>query len=264
MSVFKPLITLLVRARIWLGTKRFGSLGPGVVRVSETRIIKGPCKSPELDGLKYVAQHTSIPIPRVHRTHGIDGRLFIEMEYIQGATLGDIWASIEKEKKEEIIQQIAAYIHQLLLLEPPEKGIVGSANLGPGLDYRVGYRLFGPFSSIDNFHSFLRGQIPLEDSTKVYSEVVTKCHTRQYRTCFTHADICLRNIIVRDDGVVVLVDWQFAGWYPEYWEFTKAHYGLYNIPDWYSGFRDAAPKYDDELAAERTLWERFDEPGMFQ
>lgn len=234
-----------------------------MVRVSKTRIIKGPCKSTELEGLKYVAQHTSIPVPKVYRTHDFDGRLFIEMEYIQGPTLEAIWASTETDKKDAIIHQIATYIDQLRLLEPPQKGVVGSASLGPGLDYRVGYRPFGPFS-IDEFHSFLRGQIPLEDSTEVYSEDVTKCHTRQYRTCFTHADICQRNIIVRDDGVVALVDWQFAGWYPEYWEYTKAHYGLYDVPDWYAGFEDAVQRYDDELAAERTLWARFDEPGMYQ
>ena len=77
---------------MWLGKKRFGSnLGPSVVRLSKTRLIKGPCERAELEGLKYVAEHTSIPVPAVHQTYCVDGHLYIEMEYIQGDNLQDLW-----------------------------------------------------------------------------------------------------------------------------------------------------------------------------
>jgi hypothetical protein len=88
------------------------------------------------------------------------------------------------------------------------------------------------------------------------------CHSRQYRTFFSHADLCTGNIIVRDGKIAAMVDWQFAGWYPEYWEYTKAHFGLLNMPDWYAEFQRAVARYDDELAAERALRRRFDQPGM--
>jgi hypothetical protein len=35
-----------------------------------------------------------------------------------------------------------------------------------------------------------------------------------------------------------------------------------NMPDWYAEFQRAVTRYDDELAAEHTLWRRFDLPGM--
>lgn len=69
---------------------------------------------------------------------------------------------------------------------------------------------------------------------------------------------------MRDDKIAAIVDWQFAGWYPEYWEYTKAHYGLLNIPDCYTEFKNAVPRYDDELAAERALWAQLDQPRMWQ
>lgn len=128
----------------------------------------------------------------------------------------------------------------------------------------MGYNAFGPFFNNEEFHSFLRGQTPLEDCTQVYGESVTQCHSRQYRTCFTHGDVCPRNIIIRNGDIVAIVDWQFAGWYPEYWEYTKAHFGLFDMPDWYAEFQNAVPRYDGELAAERALWEQFDQPGMLQ
>lgn len=270
MPTFEQITSLLLlQTRMWLGKKRFGSnLGPSVVRLSKTRLIKGPCERAELEGLKYVAEHTSIPVPAVHQTYCVDGHLYIEMEYIQGDNLQDLWMKhdLSPTKKRAIVEQVAAYINQLRLLQPPrkEEGVVASAGLGPGLDIRVGYRTFGPFFSNDEFHSFLRGQIPLEYPSQLTGESVRQCHTRQYRTCFTHGDICPRNIIVRNDGVAVLVDWQFSGWYPEYWEYTKAHFAILNMPDWYTEFRDAVSRYDDELASERVLWTRFDQPGMFQ
>ena len=69
---------------------------------------------------------------------------------------------------------------------------------------------------------------------------------------------------MRDGKIVARIDWQFAGWYPEYWEYTKAHFGLVDMPDWYAEFQSAVTRYDDELAAERALWQQFDQPGMAQ
>ncbi|KAB8209766.1 kinase-like domain-containing protein [Aspergillus parasiticus] len=226
---------LLSRARLWLGVKCFDSFAWNVARVSQTRLFKGPCESAELEGLIYVAQHTSIPVPKVHRTYSSDGRLYIEMEYIHGVTLQElrISHSLSPTEKHAIVKQ------------PPQEGVVASAELGQLDDARVGYRSF-------------------EDCTKVFSESVTQCHTRQYRICFTYADLSSRNIIMRDGKIAVIVDWQFAGWYPEYWEYTKAHYGLLNIPDWYTELKNAVPRNDDELAAERALWVRLDQPGMWQ
>lgn len=43
-------------------------------------------------------------------------------------------------------------------------------------------------------------------------------HTKQHRICFTHADLHHANILVRDGQLVGILDWEFFGWYPEYWE----------------------------------------------
>lgn len=38
---------------------------------------------------------------------------------------------------------------------------------------------------------------------------------------FTHGDLSPRNIIVLNDKIVGIVDWEEAGWFPEYWEYVK-------------------------------------------
>lgn len=54
---------------------------------------------------------------------------------------------------------------------------------------------------------------------KLYAVHVAKMHTSTYHTHFTHADLCPRNIVVMNEHVAAIIDWGFAGWYPEYWEF---------------------------------------------
>jgi hypothetical protein len=252
-----------LRARLWWGKKRFDSLGPRVVRVSEARIIKGPCDSAELETLKYVAQYTSVPVPKVYSTYDANGRLYIEMEYFEGQTLQAALANhlLSSVEKKAVVEELAGYIRQLRLLGPPQRG-VASAEFKQCTDCRIGYTPVGPFLTHGEFHSFLREFISLESCTRVYGESVTLCHIRQYRTSFSYADPFPRNVIVRGGKIVATIDWQFAQWYPEYWEYTKAHFGLLDMPDWYAEFQRAVARYGDELAAERALWRQFDQPGM--
>ncbi|KAF2753648.1 kinase-like protein [Pseudovirgaria hyperparasitica] len=242
-------ISRLLHSRTSIAKKICGTLGPNVVRVGRHRLVKGPCHEAELEALQFVARSTSIPIPRVHRTYKYKDRLYIEMEYVQGQTLA------------AIIEELANFVGQLRGLKPPQDGIVASAESHSCLDYRIGNRPVGPFSTYDEFHAFLRGNIPFDSSEQIFGQQVSKCHSRSYRTLFSHSDLAQRNIIVKDGRIVAIIDWAFSGWYPEYWEYTKAHYGMMNVPDWYSEFERVMPKYDDELKAEYLLWALYEEPG---
>jgi aminoglycoside phosphotransferase (APT) family kinase protein len=246
-----------------MGKKLFGTLGPFSVRVSRGRVIKGPCKATEIEALKYVAEHTSIPVPKVISTYVDLGRHYIEMEYIHGMNLEAAWLGdyLAPEQKRQVVEQLAGYVEALRNLKPPEDEAVGSAYLNECVDHRVGPDPFGPFHTHREFHSFLRGHIPLEACTKTYGKEVTDCHSRQFRSRFTHADLCPRNIVVRKGKVVAIIDWECAGWYPEYWEYTKAHYGQIAMPDWYRQLTLSMTKYQNELAAELALWEQYDQPG---
>lgn len=35
-------------------------------------------------------------------------------------------------------------------------------------------------------------------------------------------------------GVVSIIDWEQAGWYPEYWEYCKAMYGVLYDHEWHT------------------------------
>lgn len=153
----------------------------------------------------YVAEHTSILVPKVFTTHYHDDRLYIEMEYICGMSLEKSrhHGYLSQDQKKHITNQVAGYISQLRKLEHPQEGIVASPTFEKAFNHRVGCWSFGPFMSHGGFRSYLRADIPTES----LGPEVTECHSRGYWSCFTHADIAPRNISVENGKVSVIVDW---------------------------------------------------------
>ncbi|PWY90332.1 kinase-like protein [Aspergillus sclerotioniger CBS 115572] len=254
----------LLSIRLWIGKRLYGRVGRLGVRISPRKIIKGPCEITELAALNYVAEHTSIPVPKILNVYHHRDGLYIKLTYVSGMDLQAAWLGghLSQDQKKHIIAEVIGYVNQFRSLDPPCKGIVGSADLQVCLDHRVRPLTFGPFNEHEAFHSFLRRHIILENCTKTFGEEVTDCHSRHYRSCFTHADLCPRNIIVDKGKVSAIIDWEFGGWYPEYWEYTKAHFGQIEMPEWYEGLEFAMARYDVEMRAERALWKQCDQPGM--
>ncbi|EDN09621.1 predicted protein [Histoplasma mississippiense (nom. inval.)] len=184
------------------------------------------------------------------------------MDHNQGTDLETLWMrGLKPKEKETILNDIATILTQLRTLHPHKEGVVASAQGGAILDYRIGSQLVGPFQSHSSFHSFLRGGVPLENTAQIFGEDIASCHSNNYRTFFSHSDLAPRNIIIRNGRIVGVVDWALAGWYPEYWDLTKAYYTSFKVPDWPESIKLKLPSYADELMAERLLWRLYDEPG---
>lgn len=82
----------------------------------------------------------------------------------------------------------------------------------------------GPFRDSRDFLGLLNG-IP----------DLTEFDRRPDQVGFVHADICPRNVIRTADGQFYLIDWEFAGWWPLYWERMKWHFADFPpMPDFIS------------------------------
>lgn len=250
-----------LRLRLWFGKLIYRPLGPSVYRVSPHRIIKGPCDPPEIEAMRYVASNTTIPLPKLHHVHTEkDGRIFIEMDFIPGETLDSAWSSLSTAQREVLFADLQRYLTCLRQLPPPAQDLVSSALQNPAFDCRVGDRFFGPVDHA-GFHSLVRGHCAMDDVAQFLGGDVVSTHTSSYKTHFTHADLAPRNIIVRDGRIAAIIDWAFAGWYPEYWEFTKAQYTRFRGQEWAHFLSFALPGYEKELRAEQALWETLPEQG---
>jgi hypothetical protein len=212
--------------------------------------------------MQFVALHTRIPIPRIHAVHAEKktGSIFIEMAYVEGKCLDSAWNHLSTGERDTIFADIKHHLSCLRELQPPAQDTVSSAFSNPLHDCRIGARFFGPMNHIE-FHSLARGHLRMDDVAQFLGQEVAKVHTTCYQTHFTHADLDPRNILVSHGRVVAILDWAYSGWYPEYWEFTKAHYNYFPGEDWEKYLRLALPCYETELAAERILWRRLPEPG---
>ncbi|QSS53212.1 hypothetical protein I7I53_00395 [Histoplasma capsulatum var. duboisii H88] len=73
---------------------------------------------------------------------------------------------------------------------------------------------------------------------------------------FTHVDIAPRNIMVDENYQITgLVDWKYAGWYPDHWEYVQIMRPARQTGYWQSWMDATAPQIWDirGIAAARRI-----------
>lgn len=224
---------------------------PGkIVRVDEHRVRKiGRHGHREVDTMKFVAANTTIPVPKVYDIK-IDGETsYILMEYMAGETLEKMWNNLTPDQRACTLSQLAGYLAQLQQLTGKRiEGINGSM-------VRVGSyqsRWSGPFNTEQEFNVFL-------------AKGTDKHPSANHAIHFAHGDLSPRNILVDESGnITAVLDWEWAGWFPEYWDVTRMFLDLPSkrrVPDYESYLRSALTNtYGDEYLAMREV-SYLDTPG---
>jgi hypothetical protein len=151
------------------------------------------------------------------------------MERIQGEELPNAWKGMSKESIEGVVAQLRRNFQELRSLAPPAGTGVESCVGGSLYDSRIprGNPRFGPFKVIQNFHFWLRRDLKLEDLKDREKEqdwhdlqlMINQQDRPRPLLEFTHGDLNPSNILVREGKVVGIIDWEFSGWYPHYWEY---------------------------------------------
>ncbi|KAL3419890.1 hypothetical protein PVAG01_08389, partial [Phlyctema vagabunda] len=220
---------LLARLALYTTAKFFTMDGP-CVPITMHKILKTgySVHLTEAITMKYVAQHTSVPVPKVYCSFLHKNRAFIIMERIKGETLAVAWRNLSQESLQKIFSQLKAMIQELRALKPtPDTTGVGSCAGGSLYDSRLpqGSPRFGPFKTIQEFHRWVRNNteaaqisnhITQKDAEDIKAMIV-KQDGPWPPPIFTHCDLNPFNIIIRGDRIVGIIDWEFSGWYPAYW-----------------------------------------------
>ena len=206
----------------------------------------------EAEAMAYVAHHTSLPVPKVFCAFRKRGVTYILMERIKGVSIRKIWFSISANERDRLRSQLRVLLTALRSLSPPQPGRIGDVNYSKLYDDRIIAGGFGPFPTSRAFHRFLRHDVvkPVKDTE--LDELITNHSTQEYTTCFTHGDLSSSNILVRGGMVVGVIDWEMAGWYPEYWEYTSAwHVNPYD-EWWRPEVENLLDAYPAELEMEKS------------
>ncbi|KAM0714212.1 hypothetical protein Q7P37_009999 [Cladosporium fusiforme] len=165
------------------------------------------------------ARQLNVPVPATYEVCA-DTKT-ISMEYVEGDSLEDVWPAMSDTEKESVARQLGRII-SLMGLCRQENFYIGSIN-GPAHDLRT-YSDYSVFS--------IR---------------------------FTHGDLSPRNIIVKNGTIQALIDWEYAGWYPEYFEYVKFFECNTSCDDW----KNFAPyifetTYQEQLVVKQAIlrWQR--------
>ncbi|KAI0905956.1 kinase-like protein [Ustulina deusta] len=201
-------------------------------------------KKSEAEAMRFVRKHTTIPVPRVYATTSKT----ITMDYIEGIGLDKAWNSLSDVDRVEITNQLRSYLDQLRAIKGSYVGGVGRT---PAIDERRFSDEGGPFESEAEWNDFLLEGAPCPEILK---SIVRSQLRTDHEIVFTHGDLHPSNIIVRNGRIAAIIDWELAGFYPEYHELVKP---LRN-PHWQVGYYHALPdiflrRYDTEYVVDQFL-----------
>lgn len=246
------------RLRIWLAYHAYKSFGcVGVSRFGPRSVLKftAVTRVAEAANIEYIGHNTTIPVPRIQDVFIIGRRTYIVMDYIDGSELTYAAKALSQEQYQGICSQLKGYIAQMRALKAPKSGRLEAAD-GSGLfDIRLSSDSFPPFTSVEEFHVRLGHEFVLKSSNHSHMwshfELISQ---RKYKTIFTHSDIAPRNILIKDGKIAAIIDWETAGWYPEYWEYTRWAVSNYNSLRMWRDLRDdVLDPYPDELKVDEYL-----------
>ena len=248
------ILTILLRLKLgWYGKTDGAAFRIGRMLVKTSSRVRVT----EALTTEFVRTNTSIPVPRIIDVFKLSNKTYIVMEFIENAhSLFDVWSDMTDDQKESICAQLKGYINELRSLVAPNPGRVESIDGSPCFDGRL-HGAFGPFSSVERFHAHLGHDFVRANPERFEycQEAFKRCEGKKYRTVFSHCDLGPYNILVRDGKIAAIIDWEFGGCYPEYWEYCQLFLSNLRFPDIQELVKSGAVTelYDDEHRVEGYL-----------
>lgn len=248
-----------MRLRCYLLLGKFGSwfygteITPFVQRLPFGLVLKQCIRSQqnEPNALRLVERYTSIPAPRVVDVGEYNGTTCLVMTRLRGQMLDDVLHLMSYTERNRFADDLGFYVAQLEKIPNTAPFLFCNTLGGPIIDHRIPDGSGGPFHYESDFNNHLTSHLGCSPA-----EIVGEQNLRHdHRSCFTHSDFHCTNLLVDRGRLSGIVDWECAGFMPEYWEFTKAMYSARRDPILEGIFRRAfGLRYELELKVERELW----------
>jgi aminoglycoside phosphotransferase (APT) family kinase protein len=198
----------------------------------------------------FIKNTTSVSVPKVYALFKDveSNKNYVIMERISGDRLDSIWTSLDHMQKQAIALQVRASFIELRKLRSPDGYC--SVNCKPLRDHlfytgtsEESLNLEGPFKSEMDLNDALikkylsSGYLPVGKAD--YYRRAFPSVLKGHPPTFTHGDLQRKNIIVgTEDGSITIIDWEFAGWYPSYWEYARAIFACGHFDDDWSEWID--------------------------
>ena len=222
----------------------------------------------EAEVLQFIFQNTTIPVPIVYdfRPASDTGQSHLFMQFMEGEMLARKWRVITPAQRRVVMRKLGEFVRQLRdLQQSSPSGWIGSLSGKQSYDARISTRLFGPFEDerayndwrISTFDQFAQAHDPTARRLREIRHQMPDNH----QIYFTHGDISIHNVLLKVHGegeddveVTALLDWEQAGWRPEFWEAAKIVYRMDRKHEWSClALEMVVPGYEKELRFEDEL-----------
>jgi len=205
-----------------------------VVALSDTLLAKHRRGFSDIDdevSAMETARNLGIRVPKVRRVvRGLDrDKGYIIMDRIPTSmTLEDRWPSLGLWSTLCIALQLRGFIKQMRSLRSPTLGALASGKCNS--IFLDDYYGLPPHATPEEYEEFIRFWTRFLMKGVRPSRILNWEVPDTGPLVFTHQDLAPRNVVVDENDKIWLVDWEFAGWFPAYFEYV----GMQNLrcPKW--------------------------------
>ncbi|KAF9479749.1 hypothetical protein BDN70DRAFT_878385 [Pholiota conissans] len=191
-----------------------------IVKITEAANGAGRKEALVMD---YIRLHTTVPVPRVLMIFQRRGWTYIVMEYVPGESLALYHEHPSSMKIRNIILQLEDIIRQIAAVAVPPQAILKSWDESPVKEMAlIGTSVPSEFFvDVDEFNMFWLSRIT--KTTALFSNSPDDSLVEA-----AHGNLTDRNIIIENDKIVAILNWDAFGWYPSsaqyiplrsHWEF---------------------------------------------
>lgn len=207
-----------------------------ILKMSDTIVVKIVPKATGTQAystLKYLERYCKdIPAPRPHGMLELNGQFLMFMSYIPGTSLEKVWPSLDQRQKTAVSVELDSIFSKLRSHQPPA-GQRGGALGGEGCldgrrDIRHSDEEIRDWHAFERFyfsHSKFGSNVWITFLKQLYG-TIDDASDSENRCFLTHGDLRQANILVhygqgQDVRVSGIVDWEYSGFYPAFWEAVK-------------------------------------------
>uniref|UniRef100_A0A8H7NMD5 Aminoglycoside phosphotransferase domain-containing protein n=1 Tax=Bionectria ochroleuca TaxID=29856 RepID=A0A8H7NMD5_BIOOC len=213
----------------------------------------------EYGALQLVQEHTKVPVPCPLDLVSDRTTSYMLTSQITGHRLGMCLDALSDDELCDLVCDLREYLRELRAI--PKEVLPNYAITNAIGKACYDYRIIASMNQEGERNRVFAGPFPTEEDFNRILEVASLpnvSHRSGHNITFTHGDLNMRNILVSNGRLSGIVDWENSGWFPEYWDYTKAYYGTKIRRRWLRAVDEVFEDFGDfqkELAIEEKLWE---------
>ncbi|KAJ9642572.1 hypothetical protein H2199_004953 [Coniosporium tulheliwenetii] len=176
-----------------------------------------------------VARQLGIRVPGIRRTFEFEHDTWCIMERIHGSTFGEAWPQLSWIATMKVALQLRQYIRLLRSVTSPTAGSLATGKCRSFyLEDRCELPARSSPEAITRFLKFWTNWLSFKyEISKWKPDAPQEAgHTLKWipptaeTFVLTHHDLAPRNLLLDPDGRLWILDWDYAGFYPSYFEFA--------------------------------------------